>query len=203
VAQAGVTKLESGEPTPGDPDGTAAFVRRGGNGSVLVDNHEISGSDANPVPRVPGFTYDPAVGGGTTNIEVDKGGNRVREYVSLAGMLNNCAGGKTPWETWLTCEEAESLSAAAQGLVPQARRRRRHAGGAARHHALGHVRAGPVGGDAAGHDLQGRVGDGAGPRRPHDLHAQAAGASSTDAAGFRPPGPMGSGGWTMCARRSY
>ena len=57
-------------------------MRRGGNGSVLVNNHEISGERADPVPRVPGFTYDPAAGGGTTNIEVDKDGNRVREYVS-------------------------------------------------------------------------------------------------------------------------
>src|SRR5690242_10090108 len=112
VAQSGVTRLESGEPTPGDPDGTAAFVRRGGNGSVLINNHEISGSDANPVPRVPGFTYDPAMGGGTTTIEVDKDGSRVREYVSLAGTLNNCAGGKTPWETWLTCEESETAPTA-------------------------------------------------------------------------------------------
>jgi secreted PhoX family phosphatase len=40
VAQSGVTKLETGEPTPSDPDGTASFVRRGGNGSVLINNHE-------------------------------------------------------------------------------------------------------------------------------------------------------------------
>jgi uncharacterized protein len=110
VAQSGVTKLESGEPTPSDPDGTAAFVRHGGNGSVLVNNHEVGGSEPFPVPRIPGFTYDPAAGGGTTNIEVDKNGNRVREYVSLAGTQNNCAGGKSPWSTWLTCEEAESLA---------------------------------------------------------------------------------------------
>ena len=110
VAQSGVTRLESGEPTPSDPDGTAAFVRHGGNGSVLVNNHEVGGSEPYPVPRVPGFTYDPAAGGGTTNIEVDKDGNRVREYVSLAGTHNNCAGGKSPWNTWLTCEEAESLA---------------------------------------------------------------------------------------------
>src|SRR5262245_4525310 len=37
VAQSGVTKLESGEPTPSDPDGTAAFVRKGGNGTVLIN----------------------------------------------------------------------------------------------------------------------------------------------------------------------
>ena len=117
IAQSGVTRLESGEPTPGDPDGTAAFVRHGGNGSVLVQNHEISGSDANRVPLKEGFVYDPAQGGGTTNIEVDKDGNRVREYVSLAGTLNNCAGGRTPWETWLTCEESESRTGPWHGYV--------------------------------------------------------------------------------------
>ena len=62
------------------------------------------------MPRISGFTYDPAAGGGTTNVEVDKDGKRVREYVSLAGTQNNCAGGKSPWQTWLTCEETESLT---------------------------------------------------------------------------------------------
>jgi secreted PhoX family phosphatase len=110
VAESGVTRLESGQPTPGDPDGSASFARRGGDGSVLVVNHEISGSDPNPVPPIPGFVYDERAGGGTTTIEVDRDGNRVREDVSLAGTLNNCAGGRTPWRTWLTCEETESLS---------------------------------------------------------------------------------------------
>lgn len=111
VAQSGVTTLESGEPTPDDPDGTAAFMRHGGNGSVLVNNHEIGGDETFRVPLVPGFVYDPKGGGGTTTIEVDKDGNRVREYVSLAGTHNNCAGGRTPWDTWLTCEETEGSPA--------------------------------------------------------------------------------------------
>ena len=34
-------------------------------------------------------------------------GNVVDEYVSLAGTATNCAGGVTPWGTWLTCEETE------------------------------------------------------------------------------------------------
>lgn len=117
VAEAGKTMLESGEFTPSDADGTASFVRHGGNGSVLVMNHEISGREPFPVPAIPGFVYDGTVGGGTTTIEVDKDGKRVSEVVSLAGTLNNCAGGRTPWETWLSCEETESIKAKRHGYV--------------------------------------------------------------------------------------
>ncbi|WP_299954826.1 alkaline phosphatase PhoX [uncultured Modestobacter sp.] len=108
IAESGVTRLESGQFTPADPDGTASFPRRPGTGSVLVVNHEVSGSEENPVPAIPDFTYDPMGGGGTTNLEVDKDNNRIREYVSIAGTHNNCAGGVTPWDTWLTCEETEA-----------------------------------------------------------------------------------------------
>jgi uncharacterized protein len=105
VAQAGKTKLESGEPTPSDADGTGYFRAPGG--GVLVNNHEIDGSEPYHVPTLPGLTYDPGAGGGTTTIEVDKNGKRIREYVSVAGTHNNCAGGITPWGTWMTCEETE------------------------------------------------------------------------------------------------
>ena len=108
IAKTGVTSLESGQPTPSDPDGMAAFVRHGGRGSVLVNNHEVSGSETYKVPTLSGFTFNPAAGGGTTTIEVDGDGNRIREYVSLAGTQNNCAGGRTPWGTWLSCEESEA-----------------------------------------------------------------------------------------------
>ncbi len=117
VAQSGVTKLESGEPTPSDPDGTASFARRGAKGSVLINNHEISGTEPFHVPHVAGYVYDPDAGGGTTTIVVDRRGRRVREYVSLAGTHTNCAGGRTPWNTWLTCEETEAILTQRHGYV--------------------------------------------------------------------------------------
>ena len=29
-----------------------------------------------------------------------------RQFLSLAGTKYNCSGGKTPWGSWLTCEES-------------------------------------------------------------------------------------------------
>ncbi|GGP42962.1 alkaline phosphatase PhoX [Streptomyces melanogenes] len=109
VTHSGVTKLESGETTPSNHDGTAAFEGPRGV-TLLVNNHELKGPRKNwprPVPLTEGLVYDPAASGGCTVVEVHAHGGPVAEWVGIAGTSTNCAGGATPWGTWLTCEETE------------------------------------------------------------------------------------------------
>ncbi|MEU9994992.1 alkaline phosphatase PhoX [Streptomyces sp. NPDC050848] len=106
ITHSGVTKLESGEFTPSNHDGTATFAGPRGT-TYLVNNHELKGPRSkwkHPVPLTEGLVYDPAASGGCTVVEVHRDGT-VAEWVGIAGTSTNCAGGRTSWGTWLTCEE--------------------------------------------------------------------------------------------------
>lgn len=113
--------MDDGFVVPSRPDGMAAFPGPEGT-TILVCNHEVTprgsaresalGAGYSMLDRLaPADCYDygtdahPA-GGGTTTIVYDtRTGAVVRRFLSLAGTLRNCAGGPTPWNSWLTCEE--------------------------------------------------------------------------------------------------
>lgn len=118
ISQAG-QPMADGFTVPARPDGMAAFAADHGL-TILVRNHEVNIApgtgafdEANRLfPNIdPALLYDagfgktPSLGGTTTLVYDTKKQEVVREFLSLAGTQRNCAGGPTPWGSWITCEE--------------------------------------------------------------------------------------------------
>ncbi|MBX3173006.1 MAG: DUF839 domain-containing protein [Gemmatimonadaceae bacterium] len=108
--------MSDGNIVPQGMDGMAAFPAA--NGRIrLLRNHEIrnTATDSRRTTMSPTQLYDALGPGGVTTLEVDFNPDGspylVREWVSLAGTFANCAGGPTPWGSWISCEESVSGTA--------------------------------------------------------------------------------------------
>jgi secreted PhoX family phosphatase len=100
--------MSDGFITPPIHDGMSCFDVGDGKWR-LIRNHELGeGNDivAGTVIGDPATAWDPKAPGGTVTLELDAtGAEYLGSWISLNGTDTNCSGVRTPWNTWLSCEE--------------------------------------------------------------------------------------------------
>jgi uncharacterized protein len=111
-------RMADGTTVPGSHDGMAAFAGSDG-ATILVRNHELSPDSTTSLTAPAAKQYDSLCKGGTTTLVISKDRQLLKDYVSLAGTYRNCAGGITPWGSWISCEEATATPKDNQSQNPR------------------------------------------------------------------------------------
>ena len=97
--------MSDGRLVPLGHDGMAVFNMPEGKFRLVRNHEDRNGPGAGSI-ALDEHAYDARGGGGTTTLVIDPFTRQLeRHFVSLSGTIVNCAGGPTPWKSWITCEE--------------------------------------------------------------------------------------------------